>query len=208
MAKGEDPDDWDVVLQDVHQDLKEAMEMCRQVAEEQGVDLEGLDIQEEVEEEKEEEEEPQVDISKHPFRERAHKCAMEIHKFLDKLASLIQEDRVKGKEPVVLQECFEVISWYHMQMAVKIDRSLRGRGRDEETDEVLEEARLSDSDGSAKVAFLGMTRMVDSLTRVYECHQGLERDVMPLLDSLYELIEELNSEFPGHKSFRRPGFDE
>jgi len=211
QEKGEDPDDWDIVLKDVQDDLQEAIQMCTQMAAEQGVDLKLLEEEEDVEDDIDQEPKQDVDLSEHPLRNKAHAFAMDCHRFLDLFCSLIQEEERKGVDPAKLveaQDCFQIISWYHMQIAVKIDRALRGNLGSETEDESWSEAAKSDSDGSAKVAYLGMTRVLDSLTKVHEWNKALNSDIMPLLNTLYELIDDLNNEFPDHAAFKRPGFDE
>jgi len=207
--KGEDPDDWGIVLKDVHEDLQQAMQMCAEMADGQGIDL--TEIEEEIEEETSSSEKEDQEITEHPLRKKAHAFAMDCHRFLDKFCSLIQEEERKGvhsEQLGVIQDCFQIMSWYHMQIAVKIDRALRGSKEEDEEDEVWSEAARSDSDGSAKVAFLGLTRVMDALMKAHEWNTSLNAEIMPLLNTIYELIDDVNRDFPGHITFKRPGFDE
>ncbi len=198
LSNGEDPDDLEVVLHDVEENLKEAMDLCRQLIEDEGVEVE--DAQEEIVL-------PQrVDLSGHPLHMKAHKLAMDCHHFLDPLSAYLHEEESKAADPsqlAHLQDCFEVLSWYHMQIAVKLDRALTGRERQSPV-----EGYPNDSDGSAKVAHLGLLSSLDALTRVYEQNKPMHADIMPLLNKIYELIEDVDREFPGHKNFKRPGFDD
>ena len=94
-----------------------------------------------------------------------------------------------------------------MQIAVKIDRALNGKLKREKSKK-HSEADLYDSNGSAKVAYLDLLKSLDALTKVYECNKPMNRDVMPLLTMIYELTDQVNQEFPGHKTFKRPGFND
>ena len=42
-AKGEDPHDWDIVLQDLHESFQETLELLRKHAEEEGIDLDAIE---------------------------------------------------------------------------------------------------------------------------------------------------------------------
>lgn len=194
-SKGEDPDDWAVVLNDVHLELTETMQMLKQSAGEEGIDLEEIAEDAEVN---------RPNISNHPLRIKAHRFAMDSHRYLDKLCTYIHEEEQKGISTdrlEDLQDCFQVLTWYHMQIAAKLDRALMSKLR-----KTLIEVQVDDASGSAKVAYIGLLKSLDALTKVYEWNKPMRGDIMPLLNTIYELTEEVNQEFPGHKTFKRPGF--
>jgi hypothetical protein len=204
LEAGEDPEDWDVVLKDVGDNLREAAEGFVKLAEERGIDLKQIV-------EDDEEEYKSQDFKDHPLRKKAHKFAMDSHHFLEKLSTLLHEEQRKAisvEQLDDLQECFETLSWYHMQIAVKIDRALSGRASSAKFAEEYGPGFLNDSDGSAKVAYLGIIRCMDALTKVYQWNQPFHLDIMPLLEMLHELAEEVDESFPAHKTFKRPGFDD
>ncbi len=198
LSNGEDPDNLEIVLKDVEENLKQAMDMCRQLIEDEEIEVD-------------EPEEPivlpeRIDLSGNPIHIKAHKFAMDCHHFLDPLSSYLHEEENNGADPsqmAHLQDCFEVLSWYHMQIAVKLDRALSGKDGQSAMD-----GYLNDRHGSAKVAYLGLLRSLDALTKVYEQNKPMHTDIMPLLNEIYELIEDVDLEFPGHKTFKRPGFDQ
>jgi hypothetical protein len=199
VLAGEDPDDWNVVVQDVEESLQDAIGMIQEMAEEKGIDLVHM----------EPDEDPifKIDLKQYPIHRKAHHYAKECHRFLDRFCAHLQDVRVKGLESGELDEMedsFQVLSWYHMQIPVKIDRALSGRSREK----VLGSEGNSDSDGSAKVAFIGLSRSMDVLTLVYRWMTPAQNEMMPLLGTVYELIEALEQEFPGYKTFKRPGFDD
>ena len=200
------PDDMDIVLKDVQENLQGTVRMVKQAAEERGVDLEELVR----EEEKEETDFRRPAIANHPLRQKGHKFAMDSHHFLENLSTLLHEEQRKAisvDQLDDLQDCFEVLSWYHMQIAVKIDRALSGKSRSAKLQEEFGAGFLNDSDGSAKVAYLGIIHCVEALTKVYEWNQPFHNEITPLLQILYELVEGVDEQFPGHKTFKRPGFD-
>lgn len=198
LSNGEDPDDLEIVLRDVEENLKEAMDMCRQLIEDEKIEINEPDDPIVLPE--------RINLAGNPLHVKAHKFAMDCHHFLDPLSSYLHEEESRGADPSQmshLQDCFEVLSWYHMQIAVKLDRAISGRERKSAV-----EGYPNDSDGSAKVAYLGLLSSLDALTKVYEQNKPMHADIMPLLNKIYELIEDVDREFPGHKTFQRPGFDQ
>lgn len=207
LARGEDPNDLDVMLKDVQTSLSKTMKMLVEKAEEEGIDLdEGLDeVQDELQSDRD-------FCSAHPLHEMAFRLARQSHAFLETLASEIQSEQFKGSQEDILvqiQDCFEILSWYHMQQAVKIDRCLRSlRHTNGVTDPEELDAVLYDANGSAKVAYLGLVRMLDAFTRLHQWNASWNSRLMPLIQSIYDVLEKVDHEFPGHKAFKRPGFDD
>jgi len=207
-AKGEDPHDWDIVLHDLHESFQETLGLLRKHAEEEGIDLDAIDTESVISE--------LADPSDHPLHIKAHKYAMDTHKFLEKLHTVINEEieninagNVLAENIEEIKECFEIICWYHLQIAVKIHRALCGKMEaEEEENEEFAGFSMHDANGSAKVAYHGLIRTMDALTKVYEWKKSLHDDIMPLLTDVYGLINGVDREFPGHKDFKRPGFDE
>jgi len=213
LAKGKDPHDWDIVLQDMFaESFQEAKKLLQKHAEEQGIDLNAIDT----------ESIPQPpDPSEHPLNVKAHRYTTAAHKFLDKLRNIINEEiedintgnilpQLESANNIEeIKECFEVISWYHTLIAAKIDRALFSKMEaEQEEDEELADYSQDDADGSAKIAYDGLVKSMDALTTVHEWNRSLHDDVMPLLMDVYGLINGIDREFPGHKEFKRPGFDE
>jgi len=203
VAEDDEEDDWGNVLNSLKETFQQTRAMVEEKAEEMGVDLsketlDRIDAQQRRKRKR---------IAKHPLRVKSHKWAMDCHRLLEKLSTLIHEQERTGEfteSLAELQESFLVLSWYHMQIAVKIDRALHGLRMKEDMP-----ARVShDAKGSAKVAFLGISKCLDALTKFYELYQPMHTEIMPLLTVLYEMMEEVDRIFPGHRNFKRPGFDD
>jgi hypothetical protein len=144
----------------------------------------------------------------HPLHVKAHHFANAIHKFLETLSSEIHSQKRNEAPPEELaevQECFEILSWYHMQIAVKIDRALTSRPADSSK---ASEFSSREADGNAKVAHIGMLKILDGMMKIHQWNSSWNSELMPLFTELYELIEEVDQEFPDHKTFKRPGFDD
>jgi hypothetical protein len=112
-----------------------------------------------------------------------------------------------------IRDALEVIRWYQFQIAVKI---MRGLMRDEsddiddsESDEDKPEAGLqSDSDGSVKVALIGMERSISAWARLRELLPERAAGIVPIMLHLEQLRRATEQAFPKAQSFVRPGFDE
>lgn len=106
-------------------------------------------------------------------------------------------------------DAVEVIRWYQFQIAVKI---MRGLMRDDDEDEEMGEsttlARRKDSDGSVKVALMGIERSIGAWGRLSEEFPDQTRAIMPLLVHLERLRKMTELSFPNARNFIRPGFDE
>ena len=111
---------------------------------------------------------------------------------------------------VDLDDCVEVIGWYHTLIRVKLSRALMSAGDEaEETDpEMLSFPK--DSDASAKISLIGIDRSVAAWTQLGKL-LGTSPETTafkkPLaLPAKLRVVTE--STFPHARTFIRPGFDE
>lgn len=108
-----------------------------------------------------------------------------------------------------IRNALEVIQWYQYQIAVKTMRALSSRNREQDPDEwAQDEARAKDSDGSAKVALIGIDRSIGAWYVLQKCLAGKSETVFPLILLLDGLRRRIEQEFPCAREFIRPGFDE
>ena len=104
-----------------------------------------------------------------------------------------------------LEDAREVIQWYQYQIAVKTIRALSGR-REEEDPECADFPK--DSDGSAKVALIGIDRSIAAWRLMQLSLPELAASIVPLILQLERLRLRLEKGFPQARGFIRPGFDE
>lgn len=109
-----------------------------------------------------------------------------------------------GEYAESLEDAREVIQWYQYQIAVKTMRALSGRR--EELDEDPELPK--DSDGSAKVALIGIDRSIAAWRLMQLSLPGRAGTIVPLILQLERLRHRVEKGFPEARSFIRPGFDE
>jgi hypothetical protein len=101
-----------------------------------------------------------------------------------------------------IDQCRDIISWYHFFLGPKFRRAVSGQLED------LEENRLqSDWNGSAKVAMIAVSLSKDALTTIFEL-TGKEDELLPLLSLITTIQDLAKRKFPHADKFIRPGFDE
>lgn len=130
--------------------------------------------------------------------------------FLDKEVELNQihvldSQENPARDAFSINDAIEVIRWYQFQIHVKLERAI---------DSAADEKRygadegLKDSDGSAKVALIGMDRSL-SAWKILLSHFSHEKEgIVDLISSLESLKNRTESQFPDARAFVRPGFDE
>ncbi len=190
------------------------LDLLKEAAEREGIDLDSLDVEEVAEEERLNDE-----LAKNHQCCRAAKVyAKMVDNWFDSASDLFgqKEDELNSKvqldlpnaDPAGIAASFEdavqVIRWYQHQIYIKLMRAIRGRMREEP--EILEEFP-KDSDGSAKVALIGIDRSMAAWGEIrnhFLVREDVSLDMLGHLDRLRRTAEKV---FPAARSFIRPGFD-
>ncbi len=201
--------------------FKQTHEMIATMAAERGIDLESLDV----EPVREEKKRRKARTKSNPLARSAEQYARLVSDWFDREYTDAEQERdadpTRGDLPLVdfdaqdsasnIQDAIEVIRWYQFQIAVKIMRGLMRDDPEEEKeveDEEPEAARQSDSDGSAKVALIGMERSISAWERLRELLREKSDSILPMMLHLEQLRRATEQAFPKAQSFVRPGFDE
>jgi hypothetical protein len=103
-----------------------------------------------------------------------------------------------------LLEPVEVVGWYQHLIYVKLMRAIRGELEDEP--DILDEYP-KDSDGSAKVALIGIDRSIAAWGEIRNCFPHRSNQIMEILVHLEQLRRKVEKTFPNARAFIRPGFD-
>ncbi len=98
----------------------------------------------------------------------------------------------------------EVITFYHMSIFAKLRRAVHGKS----LDEVVGDDYPSDSDGSAKVALIGIDRSIAAWMTLQRCLPEQEDAAIRALLLLNKLRSVAERTFPNARLFVRPGFDD
>jgi hypothetical protein len=191
------------------------LELIRETAEEQGIDLDSVDTEDTAAEERQRREEAESDVC----CAAAKRYADDVKRWFESSGDLFEhkgrelEQEVllglPGSDPekaaLDLKDAVEVIHWYQYQIFVKLMRAVTGemRGRPE-----IIEDYPKDSDGSAKVALLGMDRSIGAWGEMRRHFPDREGEITDMLVQLTRLRKRTEETFPDARAFVRPGFDE
>lgn len=108
------------------------------------------------------------------------------------------------KEAVEIKDAIEVIRWYQYQIHVKLGRA--GESALEEESEDRSDFP-KDSDGSAKVALIGIDRSLSAWNIMRLSFPGQNAQILHLMASLENIKKRVEIRFPCARDFVRPGFD-
>ena len=191
------------------------MELLSEMAEEQGIDFDDMDLKTSMMEDeaiREEADEHALskaakkysemvgdwfDLNEKLFLEREQDLNMELNLGLDK--------KVLEREAASIIDAVEVIRWYQPQIYVKLMRALMQNDFDDSLEEDSDYPK--DSDGSAKVALIGMDRSIGAWGRLIEHFPEKTDDILTTLLHLDRLRRKVEKVFPEARNFIRPGFD-
>jgi len=213
-----DPESHDITnklfLQKLAETFQVTLDLLKETAEREGIDLDSLDIQELPEEEM-----LDVEVAKNHKCCRAAKIYGEmVDDWFDSARDLFEQKEdelnlnVLPEMPYVnpvwegasFEEAVQVVRWYQHQIYAKLMRAIRGHL--EERPNILDEF-ANDSDGSAKVALIAIDRSIAAWGEIRNHYPLNDADILHLLVHLDRLRRRVEKVFPGAREFIRPGFD-
>lgn len=118
----------------------------------------------------------------------------------------IRDEEDIAVEVNTIKECQEVITWYLQFIHIKFMRALMGKFENDEWKELI--GFPNDSDGSAKIALIGVDRSIEAWSHMLHFLPAAEDEILYLLALLQRMRRMGEHEFPGARNFIRPGFDE
>jgi len=187
-------------------------EMIKDAAEEMGIDLNEATDEEVMKEHDRIEEE----AKDHHLSRSALEYADTVRNWFEKSEELFKQkdeelnrkldcglpDTNPGIEAVNIRDSMEIISWYQYQIYVKLRRALSGKLEGDEDPDYPK-----DSDGSAKVALIGIDRSIASWGRIMKHFPDKKDEILDFLITLDRLRKQAEKEFPDARAFVRVGFD-
>ncbi len=178
--------------------FQETRAMIADWAEEAGVDLNGSADQDESRQHRK-----RQLVDNHPLTKAGKKYANAASDWFRELD--LTEFESENSEQLV--DAREVVQWYQYQIAVKTMRALSGRKEELDGDpEIVEFPK--DSDGSAKVALIGIDRSIAAWRLMQLSLPERDGSIVPLILQLERLRHRLEKAFPQARDFVRPGFDD
>lgn len=181
------------------------LEMVREKAEEMGIDLNDIDDKDYREKERLRNELAES----HECCRLAKDYSGRIKAWFDGVRELFGEREADEKgypnpEEGSLEDAIQVVHWYQHQIYVKLMRAVRGQLEDrfESLDEFPK-----DSDGSAKVALIGVDRSIGAWGEIRRQMPTGKEGVLEILRNLVVLRKRIEKAFPDARGFVRPGLD-
>jgi len=191
--------------------FQETRDMIAEWAREAGIDLNKIDEEDDPAQRKRRRQQ----VDNHPLARAGKKYANDASDWFRELDQTVEFSDMrtidcKAEPESELTERFEdareVIQWYQYQIAVKTMRALSGRLDEAMATEDTEFPK--DSDGSAKVALIGIDRSIAAWRLVQLSLPEREVSIVPLILQLERLRHGIEKTFPYAREFVRPGFDE
>jgi hypothetical protein len=103
-----------------------------------------------------------------------------------------------------VRNLIEVITFYHLSIFAKLRRAVHVTGFEGDIGDDLP----NDSDGSAKVALIGIDRSIAAWLQLHRCLQEMEEPATRAVHLLHRLRTVTEAQFPNARLFVRPGFDD
>ena len=207
--------DNELFWQQLAETFQMTLDMLKEMAEEEGIDLDSLDLEATAEEERLNEE----TAENHECSRAAKVYGEMVDLWFDSAKGLFEEkaDELRLKvelgipninpvgEAAHLKDAVEIIRWYQHQIYIKLMRAIRG--------ELIEEPEILDefskgSDGSAKVALIAIDRSIAAWGEICKHFPEREDEILDPLVHLDRLRRKVEKVFPAARAFVRPGFDE
>jgi len=195
--------------------FQETLSMLKEMAEEQGIDLDSLDVEDDEKLQTSFDEKTVVHILSHMSKAYITMVDdwFDLHEYLlehnedevDTNSGLYEIQSPPQKDEVTLIDSIDVIRWYQHQIYVKLKRALHSA-----QDEYFEISNdfPKDSDGSTKVALIGMDRSISAWGEILKYFSEQKKNILSNIAHLERLRKRTENEFPEARAFVRPGFDE
>lgn len=143
-------------------------------------------------------------VEAHPLLEQAKALAALAQPLIEAAARRVGAG---GPEAGPLRDPLEVLSRYRFFVQVKVHRALLGREEEPLLDDDGQPIP-SDADGSAKIAHLTCAAAREAARRLGELDPKLAPLAAAYARTAERVLQLIDRAFPGHRTFRRPGFDD
>jgi len=195
--------------------FQETLSLLKEMAEEQGIDLDSIEVDKETGRRNIIKEDTVV----HMILHLSKNYITTVNEWFDNdvyhagdaedeakvEAYTAQIDAMSDNDTNLLKDSVEVLRWYQHQIYVKLRRALSS-AQDEKTEE--DDDFPKDSEGSAKVALIGIDRSISAWGKVLQYFPWQKEKLLEIMAYLKRLCQMIEAEFPHARSFVRPGFDE
>ncbi len=199
----------------------QTLELVREMAVEQGVDLEALDSPQERAAYDRHKALLDAAVEESPLHQAAQAYTALAAGWLDSSQELFQakgeeltrlalagldEERLEAKA-ISLTDAVEVIRWYQLFIGVKLIRAITGAIDEAEDDPEMLAEFGRDSDGSAKIALIAIDHSIGAWGVLLAGFPERETETLTILAHLDRLRRAAEREFPNARAFVRAGWD-
>lgn len=194
--------------------LQNTLTMIKEMAKEKGIDLNSIDIEKNYKNKAANKENSLAHLISHTSKNYAKLIGEWFNSneylFLKKEEEInrirvISSQNNPVKETISIKDAIEIIRWYQYQINVKLRRAIESASSEETTD-INDFPK--DSDGSAKVALIGIDRSISAWKILLTSFPEQEKQVQNFIAMLENIKNRVETQFPHARDFMRPGFDE
>lgn len=194
--------------------LHNTLTMIKEMAKEQGIDLDSIGMEKEYKNEDTNKENSLAHLISHTSKNYAKSVDQWFnsneYSFFEKEEKMnririISLQNNPTKEAIGINDATEIIRWYQWQIHVKLKRAIQSASTEESPD--LDEFP-KDSDGSAKVALIGIDRSMSAWKVLLTAFPEQEKQILNFVAMLEHIKNRVETQFPHARDFIRPGFDE
>jgi hypothetical protein len=193
--------------------LQNIFAMVKEMAKEEGIDIDSIDTEKIYNNEETIKENFLTDIISHISKKYAKSVddwlnsnEYSFYEKEDELnrIRLISSQNNPVKEAVNITDAIEIIRWYQYQVHVKLVRACESA-----SEEAIDYDDFpKDSDGSAKVALIGIDRSIAAWKILLTYLPAHKTEIIYLIELLENIKNRVENRFPCARDFLRPGFDE
>jgi len=194
--------------------LHSTLTMIKEMAKEQGIDLDSIDMEKESNNKNNKEENSLAYLISHTSKNYAKSVDQWFdsneYLFFEKEAEvnrirIISSQRNPIQEAEGINDAVEILRWYQWQIHVKLERAIGSAS----TEEPLDFGEFpKDSDGSAKVALIGTDRSMSAWKVLLTAFPRQAESILSFIKILEHIKKGLETQFPNATNFIRPGFDD
>ncbi len=194
--------------------LHSTLTMIKEMAKEQGLDLDSIDMEKESNNENNKEENSLAYLISHTSKNYAKSVDQWFNSneylFFEKEEEMnrihiISSQSNPIQEAKEISDAIEIIGWYQWQIHVKLERAVQSVSTEESLD--FDEFP-KDSDGSAKVALIGIDRSMSAWKVLLTDFPGQTKQILNFIKMLEHIKNGVETQFPDARDFIRPGFDD
>jgi hypothetical protein len=194
--------------------LQDTVVLIKEMAKEQGIDLDAIENEDDWKTENGIKEGSLAHLINHTSKNYVTSVdnwfVDNEHLFLKKDAELnrlrlLSSRENPEREAVSITDATEVIRWYQYQIHLKLRRATESAAK-----EAMEDLGdfPKDSDGSAKVALIGIDRSISAWKMFLSPYPEQTEQILNIIAFLENLRDRVEAQFPQARAFIRPGFDE